>query len=246
VASGGDAPPLARRRAELIRLYDSTTARIRRRGTLSPLGAIRWLAHLAESRAEDQPECAFVECTALQAEGHAREITAALRFPCLPLTTDDLARHRLPRHLRLVLTTGFHVGEVRAAARRSGVPVISVPIEVDPEVVSAFAPDGTDVVVVEMHPDMANHVASDVAIATGQRRLRSVVAPDPSTTLKSLVGPPRRPNRDRLALLSPRVWGTIAPRWRKHPRVRQLAFRICPSAWSSISDRLGLPLGLLG
>ncbi len=248
VVPAGGSSSLPRRRPELVRLYESTAARIRRTRSISPLGAFRWMAQLAETRALEKPECAFVECTAPQAAGHAREINDTLRVPCLPLTTDVLARRgpRLPRHLRLLLTTGFHLGEVRAAGRRSRIPVVSVPIEVDPELISALPPGKTDVVIVETHPDMANHIASDAAAAAGHVRVRSLVAADPSAALATLLGTRKSPKRRRLVLLSPRVWGAVAPRWREHPRVKPLGFRICPTAWPSISDRLGLPLGAFG
>ena len=90
IADNTDVSGLSRHRSDLERSYERLSGRIAKEG-MSVVGAFRYLAQLAEARAQKEPECAFVECTAFQAQGHAQEIRERLGVPCLPLTTGEIA-----------------------------------------------------------------------------------------------------------------------------------------------------------
>src|SRR5215470_5920672 len=113
---------------ELDRLYADVAKLIRRRGGGTLLGTLRHLAATAEAEARARPECAFVECTPVQARAHAEEIEARLRLTCPAVTTTAL-RDTVPPSVRVLITTTFHRAEVAAFARRHTIGVAEVEIE---------------------------------------------------------------------------------------------------------------------
>ena len=48
----------------------------------------------------------------------------------------------------------------------------------------------------------------------------------------------------RIALLSPRFWGMVKPKWRKHPAVLPIRFRIAEAGWPRVAEALSMPLGV--
>src|SRR5262249_45370457 len=86
LAGGASIARLTRHQDDLQGLYQVLATAVRRRTDLSVLGAARALARVAEARAAEKPECAFVECTQFQAQGHANEVASKLRIPCGALT----------------------------------------------------------------------------------------------------------------------------------------------------------------
>ncbi len=44
--------------------------------------------------------------------------------------------------------------------------------------------------------------------------------------------------------LSPRFWGMVKPKWRKHPAVLPIRFRIAEAGWPKVAEALGMPLGV--
>ena len=243
---------VSRHRHEMENLYERFARRIVDETQLSPLGVFRYFAHYAEQKARLAPDVAFVECTSTQAEGHAREVVQRLGVPCLPLTTGDLEekRTRIPAQIRTLLVTGFHYGELKGIGD-DDLQVVSVPIEVSPELRARLRERPGEVVIVEHDRTEAEHLQRDIEQLDPSLRTRVLVLDDLDAGLTSLLGdqPGAAADGDAgstLAMLSPRVWGSAAERWRDHPDVGLIRFSVVEDAWPRIADAIGLPLGDVG
>jgi len=245
VAGGGSVDRLSRHRYELDNLHKRTAAAIRRRTGLSALGVLRYLAELEEIRRREEPEIAFVECTASQASAHAEEIAARFRVPVLPLTTAALAgkRSRVPHHVRALLTSPFHFQEIRKLADPPEVKAVAVPIEISPELLADLGKRRGRIVLLEREESMAEHIAADASRLLGGARLEVRLVEKPALAVEELVGEKGRA-RPPAVLLSPRLWGELDPELRDHPQVRQVAFRVTEPAWPGVAEAMGLPVGL--
>lgn len=242
VSGGSDLERLSRHRHELENLHRRVLEALRQGTELSALGALRYVTHLEEMRQAEEPEVAFVECTATQAEDHAAEISEHLRIPVLALTTGQLEGRtgRVPHFVRRLLTSPFHLEEVRALAHPPGRTVAAVPIEVSPEI-AAGATGSDEIVLLEREDSMAAHIAEDAARLLPGCRVQTLLTQEPNVELERLLELAAAPPK-RLILLSPRLWGEIDPAWRTDPRVRQVCFRVCSSAWPLAAEAAGLPL----
>jgi len=236
---------LSRHRHELDHLFDRLLAEIETQSELSPLGTFRYFAELAAQRASEHPECAFVECTAIQAEGHAREIQEHLDVPCLPLTVGEIngRRARIPAQVRTLLVSGFHFGELRPLARTDGLRVASVPIEVSPGLLGRIPRGVTEAIVFESDDEEAHVIRDDVRALGLDLPLKVHVASEPESALAAWKKKDAR--RRSVALVSPRLWGGLAAPWRDQARVVPIEFRIREDAWPEVADAIGLPLGAL-
>jgi hypothetical protein len=252
-AAGGDAEQhsldrVSRHRHELDRLYRDLVDEIRTRTGLSPLPVFRYLSGLAEIETREQPECAFVECTTIQAQGHADEIRDRLQVPVTALTTEEIAgkRARIPRHVRQLLTSHFHIAELSALSTPRDLVITPIPIEVSPRLVEDLDPDTRGAFLLETEEKMAHSIAADLERLMSLLPLRTRSVGDVESALEKMLAEDDRRREADLILLSPRVWGAIAEEWRAHPRVRPVTFRICEEAWDLVADTIGLPLGDLG
>lgn len=230
-------------RQELDALYESVRATLLKDGSRSVVGAFRYLAEVAHSRARRQPECAFVECTAFQAEGHAREVRARLELPCLALRTEQLAAAP-PPGVRFVLTTSFHVAEVAEAVKGTGIEALSVPIELCAEVLSQLVQSAGEIAFFATDGDHAHHIARDAAPRLGAAgaviTAQSCRAADVDGELAEAL--PAGGGGRRVVVLSPSLWTAASESWRRDRRVVALACQVVPSIWGQVADVLGLPL----
>lgn len=240
VTGGGALERLGRHREELAGLHRAAGELIRGRSDLSLLGVLRYLTQLEEIERTQEPEVAFVECTATQARAHAEEIAERFGIPVLALTTEWLAgrRDRLPSHVRRLLTSAFHLDELRPLHCPPGLTVRVVPIEVSPEVVIDV--EGRRLILLEREETMAAHIAQDTARLLGEDRVRTLLTEEPTTELRRLLGGARSIDGP-VVLLSPRLWGTLPASWRQDPRVREAAFRVTDEGWGQVAEAMGLP-----
>jgi DNA-binding transcriptional regulator YhcF (GntR family) len=236
---------LSRHRHELDHLFGRLLAEIEAQSELSPLGTFRYFAELAAMRASEHPECAFVECTTIQAEGHAREVQEHLDMPCLPLTIAEIAgrRARIPSQVRTLLVSGFHFGELRGLSRPGKLHVVSVPIEVSPGLLARIPRGVTEAIVFESDDEEAHVIRDDVRALGLDLPLKVQVARELESALASWKKKDTR--RRTVALVSPRLWGGLTASWRDQPRVVPIEFHIREEAWPKIADAIGLPLGEL-
>jgi DNA-binding transcriptional regulator YhcF (GntR family) len=229
IADNTDVSGLSRHREELERAYERLAGRIAKEG-MNVVGAFRYLAQLAEARARDEPECAFVECTAFQAEGHAREIRERLGVHCLPLTTGA----RIPRHVQTVITTSFHHHEVRP-------PAIAVPIEFAPNLQERLPRRTREVVIFATDTEVAKHAARDARRVLGRKvEAKQASVPDLASRIEGLG------SKRKAVVLSPSLWSALPEELKESSLFLPLLYRICEPAWPRIADAIGLPLGALG
>jgi DNA-binding transcriptional regulator YhcF (GntR family) len=245
VVPGARLGRVSRHRHELARLYDSFCAEILRHMDLSVLGTFRYLAHLAESRAAERPECAFVECTRTQADGHAAEVESTLGVPCLALTVDELDGRfaRVPAGVTTILVSTFHVSEIAPLAKEGNFNVAPVPIELSPDSLQGL--EGIEeALLLEFDATEAENIAADVRKLRPELAVRGIAVHDAQGEIERLTAGSRAPRRE--FILSPRVWGSVAAECRRRPGVREARFRVHPAAWPQVADALGMPLGYLG
>lgn len=236
---------ISRHRYELDRLYDNFAQQIKRETALSVAPVFQYLARMAEIRTRERPECVFAECTSIQAEGHAREIYERLAIPVLPLTTTEIGglRTRIPASVRTILTSHFHLRELKHLEDPQDLSVHAVPIEVSPDLGTELQLYSNKVVLLETEESMAQHIASDASSLSNGVTLPVEVVGDPEAYLESELSDYSPSDDQPMILLSPRLWGAINSKWRYNPRVRPVSFIICESAWPAIADAIGLPLG---
>ena len=236
---------ISRHNREIDRLYARFEKQIRSETGLSVLPVFRYLAHIAEIRNREEPECAFVECTTTQARGHAREISSRLSIPVLAFTTDELAggHLRLPSHVRTVLTSHFHFEELKPVAKSPTTEVFAVPIEVSPDLIEEFSGRDRKAILLETEESMARHIAEDILAMERGIKIKINLVDDAYSALEGLLRSRRIGVSGPPILLSPRLWGKIPARWIKRHNLRQVTFRICDGAWPDIADAIGLPLG---
>jgi DNA-binding transcriptional regulator YhcF (GntR family) len=250
VAEDASVARLSRHQADFQQLYEMLQEQVRGRAGLSVLGAARAVAQLAEVRAAERPECAFVECTHFQAAGHAREVEARLRVPCASLMTAEIAgrRERIPDHVRTILTTHFHIGELSALADPPQLTVTAVPIEPAPSFLARLAASrATEVVVLALAAPLARSIARDLAARVGRRnarfRSRGMTIDKLDGFLRELLGE-GPPSTKRLAILSTTLWSTAGQQWKDRLDVQPYIYEILESAWPEVADAIGMPLPL--
>lgn len=244
VEPGAELGRLSRHRYELEHLFERLRAEIESKSELSTLGAFRYFAELAALAAAEKPECAFVECTSTQAQGHAHEVHERLDVPCLAITTSEIdgRRSRVPMHVKTVLVSAFHSSELRALSRAADLQLLSVPIEVSPALLARIPHATTAAEVFESDEEEAHVIRDDVRALGLALPMKIQVTHD----LEDALGRwEKRATSKSVALISPRLWGKLAASWRDHPRVRPIEFSIRADAWPKIADAIGLPLGIV-
>lgn len=245
VAGGGILDRISRNRHVLDRLHGRVEELVREAG-LSTLGVLRYLEKAEEVLRQDRPEVAFVECTEAQARGHAEEIAQRLRVPTMPLTTREIggSRAHVPPSVRCLLTSPFHLEELRRLHEPPELTVTAVPIEVSPEVMGDLETGPGELLLLEIEESMASHLAEDVSRLLDGAELRVSVVDDPVAEVERALVATTVDECPPWVLLSPRIWGSIAPANRRDPRIRPVAFRISDSAWPRVAEAVGLPVAL--
>ena len=233
---------VSRHRHELQCLYRFVAKKILKETGLFPAAAFRYLARLAEIEEQEHPTCAFVECTRPQAQSLATEISGRLGVPVIPLTIDEIGgkRTRIPEHVRFLLTTHFHLGELAPLASSSRLSVSPVTIELEPDLAAQFGSTDRRAVLFESEEGMAQSIASDLGSLSGRRPIEVRIINDVESALSEEL---LKADKPPLLLLSPRIWGAVGRDWHDHPSVFQVKYRIESHSWRLIADALGLPLG---
>jgi DNA-binding transcriptional regulator YhcF (GntR family) len=236
-------------RVELENLCRTFSETITKTTGLAPLPVFRYLAKLARLRDKEAPMCAFVECSMTQAEAHAREVVDRLGMSVMPMTVDNIAgsENRVPRHISVLLTTYFHSAELMPLCKPGQLEVVVVPVEVSPQLVEQVRPSGKILILLEEEQQTAKTVADDAGRILNCPPLEIKVTTDIRVALAELLEPSSSTGApEAFALVSPREWDRMGQRWRNHPNVHLVPFRIRDEAWDLIADVVGMPLGALG
>ena len=246
VATGDSVDRVSRHRYELDRMFKLLSAQIVEKTGLSPFAVFQYLAHLAEIKARDAPECAFVECTATQAAGHASEIEQRLGIPCAALVTTQIASSadRVPPGIRLLIVSTFHSAQLEPLRRTSDAEILAVPIELAPAIAEQNAAL-REAIVVELLDREAENIEKDLAHVLPWARVTRHATEDPESFLEELTKDPGFGPDAGAAFLSPRVWGMVGAKWRMKRGVQEARFQIVDAAWPRIADAIGFPLGVI-
>lgn len=185
VAVGTSHEIVSRARFELQSMFERVSGEISQSTKLSILGTFRYLANLAEIQARANPECVFVECTFVQASGHAEEITNTLSIPCLPMTIDQIGGklNRIPHQVKTVLVTGFHYAELQQWRSCKRFNLLSVPIQVDPRLIQH---KGEQAVLFETEQSQAEHMGADLQQFLQSAKIRTEVVSDIEAALSDV------------------------------------------------------------
>ncbi len=232
---------LSRHRYALENVFHEITRKVQTDLELSALGVFRYLARMAEIEFSGHPEFLFAECTLLQARGHAREIQERLSIPVMAMATGDIdgKRARIPAHVRTVFTTYFHYSELLAMGETDTIRIVPVHIEVSPELTDCLSSCSGLIYFLEIEDVQASQISRDSQSILNSFNLETRVVSDVPAAMKQIFSD----DPDAVILLSPRLWGSVSEHWRNHPSVKLVEFKICASAWQTIADRAGLPLG---
>ncbi len=236
-------------RVELDNLHRTFAEQIMKTTGLAPLPAFRYLARLAQVRDKEAPMCAFAECTHIQAESLAGEVADQLGISVTSLVVDHILgrRNRIPRHVRVLLTTHFHYSELMPLSKLGSLEVVAVPIEASSEMIKRLSNTGENFVLLETEKEMAEAVADDARGVLQSHSVESMVTDNIQKALSDILLSDEKDRPDNpTILLSPRDWGSIDQKWREHPRVRAVEYQIRSEAWELIADVVGMPLGTLG
>jgi len=244
-ASGRD---LRRDRIVLGNLYEKVVATIKSETDLLPLEVLRMLARIAESRMQENPEVAFVECSRLQAADHAEEIMLRLGVPVLPLSLDEIRGDKIaiPSQVEAVLTTSFHIEEL-AGLRDQGINVVALPIEISRELLDQVTAGGREVVFLEPDEDLARRTRRDALWMMNLKEPRVKVVGDIAHFLRTALGSSAPSSdalpADTLFLVPQRVWEELDPAVRQLGSVRPITCRLSDGAWQLVAEALGIPFG---
>ncbi len=233
---------VTRHRYEMEHLLEKLTETIRKETALSPLSTLRYLAHLEELRCRETPDYAFCECTHIQAQWHAQEISDRFAIPVMPMTLQQInrKRQRVPAHIHILLTTHFHYAEL-AGLSDENLKVVPVPIEASPKLRDTVKHFAGKVFFVELEEISASNIASDSADYLANLEMEIVVSENIEAEIERL----HENHNNPLILLSPRNWGSVDEHWRNLPSVKPIEFRVRSDAWPNLAETLGMTLGSL-
>lgn len=234
-------------------LYDEIATLLYQRGTRSVTATLRALAEVAAARARVEPELAFVECSAHQANLHADELGRLSGMHCLPLVLKrGAARLSVPRHVRSLITTTFHRAEVARIGRKD-LAIHEVPLEISPEFVDDVTTslrrriDPRRIVFLGLRRHVIGPVVEDLCQAVGRdaSRLRSahieeVASEDLDATLARVT----RELRPAIVVLSSSLWDARPERVIGDPRIVPVRYRIARRAVGELLDAIGAPLAV--
>lgn len=218
---------------KLERFLDGVVERAAREHALTP-GA---LANLLVERSADGPRASgpvhVVECSELQASGHAREIEATWDVRALPWS---LARTGEPPPGPLVATY-FHYNDVRVRWPRRAPDVHFAGIRPDPAILDRLPRPSRGrrlaLSLCELDRPLAEAVAADLAQILPPERYRVVpeVVRDPGARL---TGRGRTP-----LLFPPRVWKDLSETDRDHERAVAVTYVFEPDELEALGRRFG-------
>ena len=223
---------------QLDDLYRKTLAVVRKNTDFEPAAVFRYFTSLVEKENDTNPTCAFLECSILQAQGHASEIRNKLNVPVLPVLIDqEVKKNGIPGNVKTLLTTGFHIREVKEIGEKHKLPVLNVPIEVHPELFENIDRNFSSATIFELEEAMSRDIFNDVKALAMNAHIKERVVDNINDEIEQFL----EDAEDQIILLSPRVWGKADKRWQRHPRVHLIRFSIERGSWPAIVEALKLP-----
>ncbi|MEP1094999.1 MAG: winged helix-turn-helix domain-containing protein [Cyclobacteriaceae bacterium] len=238
VATQTESKETIHQRDQLDQLYKKVVKLIKSNTSFEPHAVLKYFASLAEEENDLYPETAFIECSEFQAEGHAKEIKDRLNVSIQPLLLDQgIRKLELPPNIRTLLTTGFHILEVKKIGKRLDLDVVNVPIKVDTGLFENISINFNAATVFELEEAMSRDIFNDVKALTKSISLKEKIVQDVNSEIEDFLST----HSNEIILLSPRVWGRTAKKWRQNPRVHLIKFSIQENSWPIIVEAVKLP-----
>lgn len=230
---------------KLEKIYKIVCETVKTHSDILPLNLFRYLSHAAEMKSYDKPECAFIECSKLQAEGHAREISEGFNIPVLALTVDDVFGNKngIPEHVRIAITTYFHIHELKDLANKSKLTIIAVPIEISADLINECNAHKGELCFLELDKNLVKRTEQDAQFLMNIKDPKVKYVSDIEAALKQMFKSDRAGAKSPLVLIAQADWAELDEKWKKHPWVRQILCTISDSAWPELTSYLGMPFG---
>ncbi len=223
---------------QLDELYKKTLKFVKKNTDFEPAAVLKYFSSLAEKENEVNPEFAFLECSIFQAQGHALEIKNKLNVAVLPLLIDEeIKNNGINGDVKTLLTTGFHIREVKAIGKKHNLQVVNVHIEVDPNLFANMESSFSSATIFELEEAMSRDIFNDVKALAKSIRLKEKVIKDVNEEIERFLAD----SKNEILLLSPRVWGRTAKKWQQDPRVHLIRFAIKKESWPVIIETIKLP-----
>jgi DNA-binding transcriptional regulator YhcF (GntR family) len=226
----------------LNQLYTKVKALIERNTDFDLSYIFKYFGGMAISESRSNPNYAFLECTQQQADDHASEIYHKLNVFVKPvcLDSDDELSSQIPDSIQTLLTTGFHIKDVKRIGKKLKKEVVNIPIEVDTDLLAAEQNKTKKAFLVELESNMSSNISRDLQNLAGKMEIVQRLITDVDKDMPEIMENPA----NELILLSPRVWGRCAQTIKKDERVKLIRFKISSNSWKIVSSTLKIPLRL--
>lgn len=253
---GNERLPRLRQYSRLLdALYAHFREEIDEKVGISALGAFRYFVQMAQEHASRSPECVFVECTAPQARQISNEISRHLGVPCLGLDLSDLVDGRscIGPDARLVMTTGFHVAEVREVVVQVGLKqeplILQITVSFAQKAIARLMKIGDPITLFCLDANQGDMVVKEIVGSCGNRAefpeisVREATVTQIESLLEELLGDPHPPCPSAAVVVSPMLWAALTPPWQECVRVVPYTFDVQDASIEQAAHCLGLPLG---
>lgn len=234
-----------RNRLELEQIYSMIYKKIQKETDLFPLAVFRALVRIAEMRNMEHPECVFVECSKSQAEGHAREIADRFDIPVMALSIDEISgkKWRIPAYARIIITTYFHQKELSGLSHALDQTLLSVPIEISPEVLEEIKSSTEEIIFLESERSLAERTSNDAHWMMNMKSPHVELATNIEEKIDQILGAGIGKRSLPKIFLSQKDWERISENWKKHENVRPITCKISDQAWPNLEKIITLPFG---
>lgn len=234
---------LRRHMPVLDQFFREWSTRILSETDLSVVGSFRYLAYLAEGYASNEPECAFVECTRVQAEQLASNVTRALDIACAPILLSDLADDPLatPPNMRTVFTTGFHFEEVREICAARSISVVQTTVRFSVQRARMILERGDPFTLFALDAAQARLIAREICRQGGLPDIKPMSVQASEIDAQRKVEQSLRSTAGAV-VVSPSVWSAISRKLQEDSRVFGYEFEFDTETQAYMARALGMPV----
>ncbi len=236
---------ITHRRLVIENIYRDLYKKIENETDMLPFGVIRAIAEVAEMDNTKQPECAFIECTKSQAEGHANEISERFNIPILALTFQEIKGKKwiVPPHVKILISTFFHRKELHEISDSCKLRAIEIPIEISPSLIEEIKIQNSELIFLESKKERIYPTAHDAFWMFSAENARVEHTKDMDCSLKKIFGKKAKIDTQPRVLIAQHDWDKISLEWKKHPKIYQITCVMSDSAWPIITNAINLPFG---
>ena len=241
VLNGASLEDLSRHRFELDKIYNKVFTMLKQETSLLPSTVFKSLAELSSFRVHQDPEIAFVECSHYQAVYHSQECQDRFQQPITAISLDTIDRESpsISPSIRCLITTGFHYHQVSPIAEKLGLPVIKVLIQIDKDKLRNSTKDKKRLCVFEREAPIGENVQQDVNEILDNNEVELAIN---ASDMENCVTTYLDQNDQNIALLPPRIFGTINKITQLNERIIPIDYKVIENQWPVLAKALKLPM----